>query len=95
MFRALSELVFSVLQGAHQGNKDPSAFQLLHRNHENGSASRNRGHDENSVARIQRRVETIIASQQIVIHKKMNVSPYGSGLVTDTSINGRMILFKL
>jgi hypothetical protein len=33
---ALSELFFSVLQEGHQGNKGLSAFQLLHRNHENG-----------------------------------------------------------
>ncbi len=32
----LSELVFRVLQEGHQGNKGLSAFQLLHRNHENG-----------------------------------------------------------
>jgi hypothetical protein len=34
--KALSESVFSVLQEGHQGNKGLSAFQLLHRNHENG-----------------------------------------------------------
>lgn len=33
---AVSELVFSVLQEGHQENKRLSAFQLLHRNHENG-----------------------------------------------------------
>jgi hypothetical protein len=36
----------------------------------------------------------MIASQQIVVHKKMNMPPHGSGLVTDTSINDRMILFE-
>ncbi len=32
----LSDLVFNVLQEGHQGNKRLSAFQLLHKNHENG-----------------------------------------------------------
>lgn len=95
MVRALSELVLDVLQEGHQGNKVASAFPLLHRNHENGLASRNCGHDEKGVARIQRSVESIMASQQIVVHKKMNVTSNRSGLVTDTSINSRMILLKL
>ena len=34
--RALSELVFSVLQEGHQGKKGLFGCQLLHRNHENG-----------------------------------------------------------
>ena len=95
MFRTLSEIVFSVLQDAHQENNDPSAFQLLQKNYENGSASRNCGHDKKGVAGIQRRVETVIAFEQIVVHKKMNVPPHCSGLVADTSINTRMILLQL
>jgi hypothetical protein len=95
MFRAPSELFFGVLQDGHQGNKAPSAFPLLHRNHENGSASRNCGHDEKGVAGFQRSFETIIAEQQIHIHKKMNVPPNRSDLGADTSLNGWMILLKL
>jgi hypothetical protein len=95
MFRSPSELVFGVLQDGHQGNKAPSAFPLLHRNHENGSASRNCGHDEKGVAGFQRSFETIIAEQQIHIHKKMNVPPNRSDLGADTSLNGWMILLKL